>query len=517
MCGTSTDIGVLLQPGLTRLAAAYVPVGGVNVNCARRHLHSIGLGDRSIVQQAASDGQVIVGLASVGSKFQRRLIFGGTTTMATNIAVAGGRAHIDAVPVIPASVDSLDKSLVNTTLARIKAMLRQVIDEVKTSPQPLSVLLTGGGFILALDIIESASEVIRPPFFDVANAVGATCSGVGVAVDMIHSTSERSAAGLADEVKKLAIDRAVAQGAGPDSVYIAQLDAITIPYLDNRKRYIVTTIGDLDLSTTTFHKPVDEIMATGFDDVEDEQIFDNREQYELRSVAEEAQVDIKTHTPTVVRDKTTGVAEWHLTKTDIDSLADGCYLLECGGGGNPNAGRLQLRDMLDAGHRIRVIDPTGRVAVADDARVYWGGHMGSLSAISEHLMAHETVLAIRALMGYLRHDDLDSVVGIEFGGLNGLEPLLWGSSLFFDRPVLDADFMGRANPMCWQITLTVYQPGQFCPYEINAGTGHTLLLTRAPKDEDVDRPLRGALSELGSLVGLEPAPTTGSAVRQFAV
>lgn len=515
MGGTTTDVGVLLPSGLPRPAATYVSVGGVNVNFALPHLHSIGLGGGSIVQ--ISDGQITVGPSSVGSELQRSLVFGGTTATATDIAVASGRANIDAVPSVPESVAGLDRIFINATLARVKVMLEQAVDAVKTSTQPLPILLTGGGSILAPDIIEGASEVIRPPFFIVANAVGAACSGVGVTVDVIHSTSEKSVAEVAEEVKRLAIKRAVEQGAVPDSVYIAQVDAIPIPYLDNRVRSIVTAIGELDLSNTTSKTSTNNTKLPDLEGDGDKGYGTAQQQQEEHNDREEIRVDVDSYTPNVVRNNASGVAEWHLSTTDIDFLADGCYLLGCGGGGNPNAGRLQLRAMLDAGHRIRVVDPTDKAALADDARVYWGGRMGSPAAIAERLQAHETVLAIRALMDYLRHDDLDAVAGLEIGGSNGLEPLLWGSSRFFDRPVLDADFMGRANPMCWQTTLTVHQPGRFCPCAIDSGTGRTLLLTRAPKDEDVDRPLRGALSELGSLVGLAPAPTTGAAVRQFAV
>lgn len=518
--GTTTDVGVLLPSGLPRPAATYVSVGGVMVNYALPHLHSIGLGGGSLVRLAAPGGQAEVGPSSVGGELERSLVFGGDTTTATDIAMAAGRAQIASVPVLPGSVAGLDKALVNAVLERVGVMLAQAIDAVKISPQPLPVLLTGGGSILSPDVIAGASEVIRPPFYDVANAVGAACSGIGSTVDMIHSTSDKSAAEMAEEVKQKAIDRAVAQGAVRDSVYIAQIDAIPIPYLDNRMRSIVTAIGDLDLTTATAHGSLESPLTMNFDDDHDEDPeAESRTQNDQvsgvpASVEDEDPVDLESYTPTVVRDKTTGVAEWLLTKTDIDFLADGCYLLGCGGGGNPGAGRLQLRELLDAGHRIRVVDVA---SVADDARVYWGGRMGSPAAIAERLQAHETVLAIRALMDYLRHDDLDAVMGLEIGGANGLEPLLWGSSRFFDRPVLDADFMGRANPMCWQTTLTVHQPGRFCPCAIDSGTGRTMLVTRAPRDEDVDRPLRGAIAELGSLVGLAPAPTTGAAARQHAV
>ena len=44
---------------------------------------------------------------------------------------------------------------------------------MKTSPEDITVLLVGGGSIIAPDELEGVKEIIRPPFFGVANAVGA--------------------------------------------------------------------------------------------------------------------------------------------------------------------------------------------------------------------------------------------------------------------------------------------------------------------------------------------------------
>ena len=44
---------------------------------------------------------------------------------------------------------------------------------MKTSPEDITVLLVGGGSIIAPDSLVGVKEIIRPPFFGVANAVGA--------------------------------------------------------------------------------------------------------------------------------------------------------------------------------------------------------------------------------------------------------------------------------------------------------------------------------------------------------
>ncbi|KAJ0425251.1 hypothetical protein BJY00DRAFT_325594 [Aspergillus carlsbadensis] len=511
--GTTTDVGVMLPSGLPRQASAYVSVAGVKVNYSLPHLHSIGLGGGSIIKKKDNGDGVLLGPESVGHELHRSLAFGGSVVTATDIAVAGGLAMVGSHP---EASEALDKKLVNDTLARVKAMLEEAIDSVKTSPDSIPVFLTGGGSVLAPETIEGAATIIRPPFHDVANAVGAACSKVGGTVDIIQNTSDRTMAEATEEAKRMAIEKAVSAGALRETVYIAKVDVMPIPYLDNQIRSVVTAIGELDISRPppsvsqadqeAEEAPLAVSPTTPIPDTIPSTVLSEQEQ------------DHWSYRPKVLLNSTTQIPEWHISTTDLEYIADGCYLLGCGGGGNPEPGKLQLCDMLRGEHTVRVIDAQS----LDPASViYWGGRMGSPAAISERLQAHETVLAMRALASHLRHDSddapMDAIMALEIGGSNGLEPFLCGSTRFFDRPVVDGDFMGRANPMCWQTTLTVHRPGEFVPCAIDSGAGRTMLMTAAPRDEAVDKPLRGAISEMGSLVGLAPRPTTGEVVQKVGV
>ena len=44
---------------------------------------------------------------------------------------------------------------------------------MKTSPEDVTVLLVGGGSIISPDTLAGVGEIVRPPFYSVANAVGA--------------------------------------------------------------------------------------------------------------------------------------------------------------------------------------------------------------------------------------------------------------------------------------------------------------------------------------------------------
>jgi DUF917 family protein len=163
---------------------------------------------------------------------------------------------------------------------------------------------------------------------------------------------------------------------------------------------------------------------------------------------------------------------------------------------------------------MRVVDVAD---LSEEALIYWGGHMGSPAVSVERLQSVETCYAFKELMEYLHHDKLDAVMGLEIGGANGMEPFLVGSSRFFDCPVIDADFMGRAYPTYWQTTLAVRHPGELVPCVIDSGDGKTIIMTKAPNDEIVDRALRASCSEMGSRVGMASRPTTTERVRSSSV
>lgn len=499
--GTTSDVGVILSSGLPRQASAYVTVAGVRVNYSMPHLHSIGLGGGSLVRQV--DGKMRVGPESVGHFLtEEALVFGGQTCTASDIAVASKQADMgDAT-----KIQHLSPDFIEAALARIKGLLDGAIDVIKTSADPMPVLLVGGGAVLAPEHIAGASDVIRPPFHDVANAVGAAISRVCGSVDIVQNTSQQTEAQAIQYAKDLAVKRALAAGALESSITIAEVESMPLQYVAHQVRTLVKAVGDID-----FRAPVLEAV----DDLDLADVDDSVEEHKnLRVKTTEAvKVDPFAYRP-VIQENAEGVPEWVLNETDLAWLADGCYVLGCAGGGSPAASLIQLRDILRAGHKIRVIDQS---SLKDDALVYWGGHMGSPAVSVERLQSIETVQAFEALMEYLRHDKFDAVMGLEIGGANGLEPMLVGCTKFFDVPVIDGDWMGRAYPTYWQTTLAVHVPGELVPCAIDSGDGKSIVMTRAPDDEIVDRALRASCAEMGSRVGMAARPTKTEYVRKYGV
>lgn len=357
--GTTSDVGVLLPSGMPRQASAYVTVAGVRVNYSMPHLHSIGLGGGSIVRTV--DGKVKVGPESVGLELlSRALVFGGDVCTTTDVAVAAGKAVVGATE----KVKSLEVDFVEEAISRIKALLEGAVDVIKTSPDSVPVLLVGGGAILSPNSLKGASKLIRPPFHDVANAVGAAIARVCGAVDIVQGTTHQTEGQAIDNAKRIAIERAIAAGAIPESIKIAEIETMPLQYVANQVRTLVKAVGDIDL-----HAKLDDAGELGDDDFGEEQTEASKDL--TRATKEEENVDPASYKPDIKVNKD-GIAEWIISETDLDYLADGCYVLGCAGGGSPAASKIQLRNMLRDGHTMRVMEPS---SLKEKDLIYWGGKL----------------------------------------------------------------------------------------------------------------------------------------------
>ncbi|ORY87023.1 hypothetical protein BCR37DRAFT_390741 [Protomyces lactucae-debilis] len=494
--GTTADVGMLLPSGFPRQASAFVSIEGVRINYSMPHVTSIGLGGGSIVRSTKNG--VTVGPDSVGYKLSTEaLVFGGGTQTASDIAVRNGNAKMGSIDLVQGI------SLDFTTAAQEKVceMLTNVVDLMKTSPEPIPVLLVGGGSIIAPDSLPGASVVIRPPFHDVANAVGASIARVSGTVDCIEDLADRSLQDVIARCTAKAKQRAIEAGADEHTISVAELDTIPIQYTANRIRVIVKCVGDLDITNLS------RTVQDDSDDLED--FTPARPTAKASSNTRELDVDMDTYKPTINKNR-----EWVVSEIDLKLMSMGCYVLGCAGGGSPYPEYLQLRDMLRAGHVLRIAEVE---AFKDCETVLWGGHMGSPAVSVERLGAEEVVDAMRELLDYTRTPSYSAVMSLEIGGGNGLQPLIMGSSKFFDRPCLDADWMGRAYPTYWQTTICVYERDSLVPAAIASGDGKNMIMTKASNDRIVDTALRAACTEMGSRVGMAVKPTTVDRVRKYAV
>jgi N-methylhydantoinase A/oxoprolinase/acetone carboxylase beta subunit len=233
--GTTSDVGIL-QAGFPREASVAVDIGGVRTNFRMPDVLSFGIGGGSHVSGAE------VGPQSVGYELTSRArVFGGDVLTATDLAVAAGLADIGD----PRRVRDIDPA---PALARIAERIAETVDRMKTSPDPIPVVVVGGGSILLGDSLQGASELVKPERFAVANAIGAAIAQVGGEVDRIVALEGTTREAALAEAKAEAVDRAVAAGADRDAVRVVDVDDVPIAYLPgNATRVRVKAVGDLDL------------------------------------------------------------------------------------------------------------------------------------------------------------------------------------------------------------------------------------------------------------------------------
>jgi hypothetical protein len=96
---------------------------------------------------------------------------------------------------------------------------------------PVTVVLVGGGGIVAPDELAGVSEVVRPPHYGAANAVGAALgdiSGQSELLSVLDGSHQNNITNATQE----AIRRATTAGADPGTVEVVELIEVPVPYAD---------------------------------------------------------------------------------------------------------------------------------------------------------------------------------------------------------------------------------------------------------------------------------------------
>ncbi len=238
--GTTSDIGVL-HKGFPRTAGTAVDVGGVRTNFRMPDVYSIGLGGGTRI---SADYEQI-GPESVGYRLhEEALAFGGRTLTASDIAVAAGMADFGNRDF----VSHLDRESVKNCVARIQDMLAAAVDRVRTSNANITLLVVGGGSVLARSRL-SDLVVTRPPHFAVANAVGAAMAQVSGECERLFELDMTSRDDAIETATQDAMRAAVAAGAKPESLTVVDLEAVQLAYMaNNTTRIRVKVVGELLLA-----------------------------------------------------------------------------------------------------------------------------------------------------------------------------------------------------------------------------------------------------------------------------
>ena len=327
--GTTCDVGILLSSGFPRQSSAFSTVGGVRMNFAMPHVESIGLGGGSVVRELENN-TITVGPDSVGSEIvSAALVYGGTTTTTTDIAVSvackGSLAY--------SSIGN--RSLVDTkypaefqrkVMQQIKSQLESVIDRMKTSPDPIPVLLVGGGAIIAPPELKGASKVILPPYSGVANAVGAAMGKVSGIVDIIETVDKSYTEQRAQlKAHQLAIKEAIKNGALASTVTITEVDSLPLQYTSNKVRIIVKATGNIDYTRLKESSVTLAAVETNTDDSQTGSGGEVTKNLQTKADSIAGVIDVANYTPTITCDR-----EWIISELDLECITIGSYILGTG-------------------------------------------------------------------------------------------------------------------------------------------------------------------------------------------
>ena len=234
--GTTCDVGVL-QRGFPRESSLDVDIGGVRTNFRMPDILSTGLGGGAIIHHAQELLQqdnpelssITIGPESVGYELTKKaLIFGGDTLTATDIAVAtnpdldiGDRRYVQHIsPGLAARIEE-----------KIHRQCETALDRMKTCVGEVPVVLAGGGHVLINRPLTGCSELVRPGYASVANAIGAAIAQVGGEIDHIYSYQRAGRELALADAKKNVMHRVIEAGGDANTLRFIDIDETALNYL----------------------------------------------------------------------------------------------------------------------------------------------------------------------------------------------------------------------------------------------------------------------------------------------
>ncbi|KAJ3536034.1 hypothetical protein NM208_g6890 [Fusarium decemcellulare] len=506
--GTTSDVCAVEPSGLPRPAAAFSHLAGVRTNFAISDLRSIGVGGGSIVIVNNSEDSVTVGPQSVGKDLTTKSrVFGGSVLTATDILAAGGLGNVGDKTL----VSDISHTTVNKVKSNINHLLERVIDEMKTAEADVPVILVGGGSILCSDQLKGVSDILRPPFAHVANAVGAAMAKVSGSVDaIVNAADEKAEIEAVSRVREQVILQAHQNGA--ETPEIVEETILPVPYVSTRSLHIsVRAVGKL--STTGFNLLQEQKTSSAEEDTQD--IIESSERsIEIATTAssrlnapEDSPVSVDNYRPKIRNNR------WTLSQLDLDFIAEGCAILGCGGGGDVYASHLSAKKLFSTGGSVEVISPHD---LPDEGFIPAVAVMGSPSTFSERLPSGEELknsINVVLRSQSLSIADLTAVMSLEIGGSNGMRGIQ--AALWAGKPLIDADLMGRAYPNLWQVTPN--NAGiSLAPAAASDGKGNTIVQVQASSNRDVEDILRAVCVQMGQAAGISLGALTGRQVKQVA-
>ena len=196
---------------------------------------------------------------------------------------------------------------------------------------------------------------------------------------------------------------------------------------------------------------------------------------------------------------------------EIESLAIGAWILGTGGGGSPYLALLNMRELYRQGAVVSLMDP---LDLADDDLVAVVSNMGAPLVGQERLTDPKTIASAVTMMEEYLGRRFRAIMSLEIGGGNAIQPFM--AAALLDRPVVDADCMGRAFPEA-QMTSFAIHDLQMYPLVLVDVRDNAVVVARAASWTWMERLSRTACVAVGSVAATCKAPRTGKEVKECAI
>ena len=195
---------------------------------------------------------------------------------------------------------------------------------------------------------------------------------------------------------------------------------------------------------------------------------------------------------------------------DLDDIALGATFLGTGGGGDPYIATLMCRRAIAEHGPVTMLSLD---ELADDALVFSCGNLGAPTVAIEKIMgADQPADAVLALERHLGRT-ADALVAFEAGGSNSMMPIYIAAML--NRPIVDADGMGRAFPELQMVTFSVYGVSS-APFALASEHGDTTILD-IDDDKRAEFIARGIAIRMGARAAMAAYPMDGATARRVAI
>lgn len=238
---------------------------------------------------------------------------------------------------------------------------------MKTQQGDARLILVGGGSIIVGNTIAGVGEIIRPKYFEVANAVGAAIGKISGTVDTMVIPGTRTIEQEIEAAKLLAHERCVAAGGDGDTIEIVDIETIPLSYITNgATRLAVRVVGDLLNYSEELNLQADQLMRLdgavsrqiSLDSGYSDSGFDFNTASKGSSYEVSEPNDLESYRPHIKGDV------WYLSETDINFLMDGTGILGVGSCGEPFPAYLSCLQALREGKQFKIFRQS---ALADDA------------------------------------------------------------------------------------------------------------------------------------------------------